>query len=290
MSDKQREKSSGDPLNALSEEQLRDILRSELLSEKTDVPLIKRVNAVLRSKSGQKMDCDVHSAWQDLMEEYSTSEPLYDDCPEPNDQPAPEPRAKASGKRPRFRIAVAAAILAVLIVNGTLTAHAFGFDLWGVIVNWTNETFRFTSREQPIQSGTDDSQSDTTNAFSDIRSALKEHGITEKVLPTYLPNGFTRSYAKIDETTENTTFVYMYSSGDRNLILRYTAFSTPLGSSFQKDEGDPEIYEAGGVEHYIMTNVEKYLATWTVNNLECSISGLDSKEELIKMIDSIYKE
>jgi hypothetical protein len=39
-----------------------------------------------------------------------------------------------------------------------------------------------------------------------------------------------------------------------------------------------------------MTNVGKYLATWTVNNLECSISGLDSKEELIKMIDSIYKE
>ena len=288
MSDKQSDESSIDILNELSEEQLKDILRSELLSEETDVPLIKRVNAVLRSKSAQKMDCDVNSAWQDLIQEYSTSETLYDDSLESKDHPAPEP--KVARKRPRFRIAVAAAILAVLIVNGTLTAHAFGYDLWGVIVNWTNETFRFTSREQPMPSGNNDPQPDTDDEFSDIRSALKEHGITEKVLPTYLPNGFTRSYAKIDKTTENTTFVYMYSSGDRNLILRYTAFSTPLGSSFQKDEGDPEIYEAGGVEHYIMTNVGKYLAVWTSGNLECSISGLDSKEELIKMIDSIYKE
>mgnify|MGYP000982288180 CR=1 FL=1 len=174
MSDKQSDKSSMDLLNELSEEQLKDILRSELLSEETDVPLIKRVNAVLRSKSAQKMDCDVNSAWQELMQVYSTSEPLYDDSPEPKDQPALEPKTKASGKRPWFRIAVAAAILVLLFSSGAITTHALGYDLWSVIVNWTNETFRFTSKEQPVPSGNDHPQPDTADEFSDIRSVLKE--------------------------------------------------------------------------------------------------------------------
>ena len=40
------------------------------------------------------------------------------------------------------RLAAAAAIV-VLIFSCTLTAKAFGFDLWEIIVKWTQETFHF---------------------------------------------------------------------------------------------------------------------------------------------------
>lgn len=287
MSSKQCKRYSAAILNILNEEQLKDILRSELLSDETNVELIKKVNDVLRSKSTKKVDCNIDSAWQDFIKEGLTSELLYaDELSINNNQVS---KSDATKKRSRFHIAIAAAIIVMLLINGTFTANALGYDLWDVIVNWTNETFGFISREHSNQGNDSVSQLDFMDEFISIQSSLEDYGITEKVIPTYVPDEFERSYAKIDDSTENTAFIYMYSNDNRSIILRYVIFSTTLGSSFQKDEGEPEIYEASGVEHYIATNVGKYIAIWTRGNLECSISGLDSRGELIKMIDSIYK-
>ena len=56
----------------------------------------------------------------------------------------------------------------------------------------------------------------------------------------------------------------------------------------QKDEDSPDVYEVKDMVHYIMTNIDTYYAFWTVDNIECFIYGVESREELIQMIDSIY--
>ena len=58
---------------------------------------------------------------------------------------------------------------------------------------------------------------------------------------------------------------------------------------YSKDEGEPEEYKIGGDTHYIMTNCGKYFTVWRNGTLECGIAGVDSRDELIKIIDSIYK-
>ncbi|MGI5986298.1 MAG: hypothetical protein ACOX7O_10690 [Oscillospiraceae bacterium] len=52
----------------------------------------------------------------------------------------------------------------------------------------------------------------------------------------------------------------------------------------------PEVYESGGISHYIMTNMDSYAAAWTNGSLEGGIFGPKTKNDLLKMIDSIYKE
>jgi hypothetical protein len=48
------------------------------------------------------------------------------------------------------------------------------------------------------------------------------------------------------------------------------------------------VYEKEEITHYIMTNLSQYTAAWLNGDLECSIFGDISKEDIIRMIDSIY--
>lgn len=63
------------------------------------------------------------------------------------------------------------------------------------------------------------------------------------------------------------------------------------GTEYEKDADDPEEYSKNGVTHYIMTNFGDYFAVWLSGNMECSIyiAGGSTKDELIKIIDSIYE-
>ena len=58
---------------------------------------------------------------------------------------------------------------------------------------------------------------------------------------------------------------------------------------WQKDEGDPVPYEAGGVTHLLATNVGRPVGLWASGPAECAISGDITMEELKEMIDSIYE-
>ena len=58
---------------------------------------------------------------------------------------------------------------------------------------------------------------------------------------------------------------------------------------FQKDEGDPIPYEAGGVTHLLSTNAGRPIALWVNGPVEGSIIGDITMDELKQIIDSIYE-
>lgn len=59
--------------------------------------------------------------------------------------------------------------------------------------------------------------------------------------------------------------------------------------TFQKDEGDPVPYEAGGVTHMLFTNAGRASAVWVNGPAECALSGDITMDELKQIIDSIYE-
>ena len=76
---------------------------------------------------------------------------------------------------------------------------------------------------------------------------------------------------------------------DDSILFDYTlhlADQPAVGT--QKDDNDPDVYEADGVTYYIMTNEDTYYAVWVIDNVECGIYGVSSYEELTRIIDSIY--
>ena len=90
-------------------------------------------------------------------------------------------------------------------------------------------------------------------------------------------------------------FYAPYRRGNNYLIVQMDIYLENENRSqdnfwdFQKDEGDPIPYEAGGITHLLTTNAGRPVALWANGPAECCISGDITMEELKQMIDSIYE-
>lgn len=287
MSEIGRDPYLADILNTLTEEQLKEILTMELMSEKTNVELIKRVNSVLEANSKQKMECDVDAKWREFVADYAGTEPLYNvekkaSCSQASK--ATEPR------KLRFSfIAKTAAILVIVLMLGTVTAYAFGYDVFGAIATWTKETFSFTQQtgRMPHTSALSSRSAETTY----LQAVLNEYGIREKLVPTYLPEGYEQAEFYVESPDDGMVFTAIYENMDNKIIIKIRRhISISNKTDYEKDAADPEIYEVNGISHYIMTNMQENYAVWIKGQYEVSLYGSMTKSGMTKMIDSVYKE
>lgn len=280
ISDNKREIFPTDILSALTEEQLKELLNAELMSEETDVGLIKRINTALETRFGQKSEYDVDAKWHEFIEYYAGTEPLYE-----VEKTFCEDQASIVTPPRRLRhpfLATAAAILVVVFMSGTFTAYALGYDVFEAMATWTKEIFSFTQQTEPSPS--------QTYVTSDLQAALAEHGITEKLVPTYLPEGYEQAESFIESADNSTVFISVYRSTEDKIVVKIRQhISLSNRADYEKDGANPEIYEVNGIPHYIMTNMDEYYAAWTNGSYEVNILGPKTKSELTKMIDSIYK-
>ena len=265
-------------LSELGAEQLKDILRVESTSDDKDVEWLKQVISALDERSEKHVSCDVDAAWTDFVQNYAASQPLYPDLPVSNRSNNHSDKRHAFGKLTKL---VAAAVLLVLL---SITASALGYDIWGTVARWTSEVFSF-------KENTDAGSLQYPDELAEIQAALKEDGIDEEILPTWLPDGYVQddfiSYDYVNDATLYT--VYLSNQSGQSIVLEYV-YHKGFSTQYQKDNETPEIYVVAGVDHYIMFNTGEYLISWVNGRIECGIFGLVSKEDVYRVIESIYHE
>lgn len=264
------------------------LLRDSYLNgqEDMDTDAIVYIMEVIRKREEEDPEAgtpDVDEAWASFNRNYrpcAGEMPLYADDDEDGctAEELPAPSGK-SGKRKLVRFAAAVAAVCILVFTGTVTAYALGFDLWGRIISWTDETFNLTS----------DTVRNAEIKTKELKAALKEAGIDEGWAPSYIPDGYEQSELIQDETNVGVLFTSVFSKGDNTIIVEIQAYNEPFAfvEQFQKDKDDPEIYTYHNINYYIRTNYDSYLTVWNYNNLQGGIYGVESKEELINMIESI---
>lgn len=269
-----------DVLLSYSEEQLMEILRAQMESDETDPALIEDISAALTAKLGE-IPCDADAAYERFQTQYAGTEPLYDDVSE--DLVQQPSRAKP---RKLVRFALIAAVLVALLLGGVVTAGANGYNAWGAVAAWTGDLFRFSASNEERPDFTP-----LANFTECVRLALEQNGISDPLLPSYMPEEFAESEIIVTETLHGAFIVASYSNGKDELILQCrvsTSQDVREGYAYSKDEGDPETVHVGETEFQIMTNNGKYLAVWTGENVTYSIVGVSSREEIIKIISSVH--
>ena len=248
----------------MSTEELNEILRQDSQlpdGEDSDTDAILYIMGVI-AKRNQELPSsdfgDVNHAWSSFNKNYrfASSEGRslfdFDDEPQLNGtsdktqilQPAPR-----SNTRPRkwvLRTArILAAVIAVLLAT-SLTAYAFGFDLWGAIANWTKETFGFKSSEY-TQTVARSSAKEIPAPLTSIANEMEIHGIPTAILPSYLPDGFVETDFQYNAVTQPVSFYCLLGNGDSSITLLYTVFSENQDHLlYEKDTVDPEQYEYNG--------------------------------------------
>lgn len=265
----------GKSLDAMSTENLQELLRNEMDADRDlDVDLVKAILSVLDARTEQK-DIDVDAAWDRFFHNHLPSEPIV---AMPEDTPI---RKKGSRKKHLIRIGLIAALIAVFCLGAGLTASAAGYDVWDTVMQWSSETFGFSFGQN---NGT--ASMKYNPEYTDMWVALEDSGITVPVLPKYLPDG----YKQVECDCGNGYFFAGYENGDSVIIIQIQEIINQDNMQHEKDQVEPEKYIAGKTEHYISTNMGEYIAAWTHNGYECLICGVQTKQELLMMIDSIYME
>lgn len=278
--------------DSMSTEMLQDILRQDFLlpEEESDTDAILYITEVLAKRENQsKNDADVEAAWNSFNENYRfNTDSIYDtDTPETDSDNRNSTSSKLPTKPRRlsaFRILSVASILVLVIILGTITSYAMGYNLFGAVVSWTEEIFgfSFSDSESSIK------MAEYPEALSELFDAFIDYQIPTTILPQYLPDGYNDSETLIMEALNYTDFYTRLSNGTSDIILHYRLHDVAgYTSETEKSASPPEIYYSNGNQYYIMTNVGRYLAIWTNENVECCINQVESREELKRILDSI---
>jgi hypothetical protein len=275
-----RERSFG-ILDSMTTAELEDLMRQMPL-EDIDTDYWNAVMDAYMSRADVSKS-DVEAALNDFKEKYSGYEPVFCESSEtPRKTQASQKVISRTGHRSLFRAGFVAAIVAVMLIAGTVTAYAFGYDLWGAVATWTKDVFSFAVDDEEPTSAVS-----PNNELYELHLAILDAGITQEVAPTWLPEDYKAK--DLDVSIEPFKLFAAFSKDNGSVIIQIRDIDSS-NSTFEKDAGDVEEYIVNGITHYIISNNNQPQAVWVNADLECSISGDISKSEMQRMIQSIYKE
>ena len=270
-------------LDKLSTEELQEILRQDSLldDDSSDIDTILYITDLLAKRSDSSNNSkDVEAAWKSFKENYypyiSDPEPLYSfDSPE--DEVV---KAKPRHLSRAMRTLSVAAVLAVVIISGSVTASAFGYNLWGAVAEWTRDTFGFTQS----------SQNNGIYPFENLRDALAAYDIDEPIVPQWIPDGYGEDTVQAAETSDSKIIVAVSKYGSKEIKLEVKIFDDPSNRHwlYEMFEDDVEKYFSNGIDFYIMKNDDFTRVSWAVGNNECSILCSLKPKEIYRMVDSIF--
>ena len=173
-----------------------------------------------------------------------------------------------------------AAVLAILLV-GSVTAQAFGLNIWEAVVKWTQETFHFG------EWGNANINNDLP--YTSLREALEEGEITTALAPDWFPGGYELVDIKVDIKPLQTAYKAIYTNGEQDLRITVRDYLDEIPIYVEQSDGLVEEYEVAGVTYYLFSDIDVVKAVWINGSYECNIFGNVTIEELKQMIDSIEK-
>lgn len=184
-------------------------------------------------------------------------------------------------------IPVAAALILLL---GSMSAQAFGLDIFGAIAHWTSEIFQLGGSSTPYAEVTKMPLAEGEEAtYDSLQDALNAFGIIVPVAPKWVPERF----ALISVTAANQpggAYVYADYEGENGYFqIRYKETHDFNFTSLEKEDSSVEAYWRRGIKHYFLSDLDRQKAFWKNGELECCMAGTVSKQEMEEIIDSIYE-
>ncbi len=165
---------------------------TESFAELSPVELADALENALNAMSEEDYDPDLITAYLDALEQKRPLATAPDAQAAEADfrrrlgglgsEQAAQSAAPAQPKKGRrYRALVTVAATMTLLLALMIGAQAAGFDIFGALARWTEETFRFSPSAQETQ---------VSPYYEPLRQTLKENGISGALAPKWYPEGF----------------------------------------------------------------------------------------------------
>ena len=258
--------------DSMATEELEEILRLDAEMPEGQESDINKILYIMEVLAERKRN-NSHTG-KTALEAYESFKQNY--MPE-TDNTAP---VKVKSRCPRWMrsLTAAAAVLAILLAS-SITAKAFGFNLWKTVIQWTQETFHFGQWGE--------SKENNTLPYTSLQEALEKANVPDKLVPTTVPEGYALVNITAERNPMKKTYRAIYANGEKNLVITVRDYLDKYPVYVEQSDGLTEEYTVSGVTYYLFSNLEHNRVVWLYESYECDISGDLTLEELKEMINSI---
>ena len=195
------------------------------------------------------------------------------------------PKTENTPRKAVFRwmraFATVAAVF-IVVIFGSVTAKAFGFDIWEAVIQWTQETFHFGEG-----SGSPDGGNELP--YASFQEALEDYEVHVPLAPTWFPDGHILTNIAVEQSPTKRVFRAIYTKEEQTFRITVQDHLDKDPIYVEQSDGLVEEYVVSGITYYLFENNKRTQAVWLVNSFECRITGELTIDELKMMIDSIEK-
>lgn len=260
-------------LSERSAEELDVLLKRELHKDPVDEETVRTILSILRER--------------DIDEPIAVSEGLAQTW-----EKRRKDVAKLSGTyRRRIPICIlraASVCIVVVLLFSLIPTNAQADNLWDRIARWTDEIFEFFDPhgKEAVQ---EEYVFQTDHpGLQQVYDAVVEMGITEPVVPMWLPAQYRLVESKKEQKPYGEKCYAVFKDGNQEIVLYISVHNAVETIQYQKDMADVKLLECQGNEIYIFSNKEMLTATWIKERIECCITADCQEDILHKVLKSIY--
>lgn len=262
-------------LEQMTTEQLDELLNGELERETPNGDTVRLILGILWEREKDmpvEMTPKIKKAWAKYQRDIA--------------------RIDASEKRSgKFRgwilkTASAAAVLALLVFAVPQRAGADSF--FDKLARLTDSIVEFFSPGMANDNVTEYVFETDNPGLQQVYDTVAGLGVTEPVVPMWLPEGYELVECKVVETSHKKGIAANFRDGENGLSFRLDIHSLDVSHEYHWSGETITEYERAGISHTVMRNFDRWSVAWFINNMECFLT-LDCQEDILyKILDSIY--
>ena len=274
--------------DSMTTDELQELLRNDALKKEADASLdidaTLYIAGVIASRENAP---DTDAAWEEFERSYlpdAGEKTLYEEILSDPSEPVSASPVRIKTERRLLRFSLIAAAAAILISTTAFTAAKIGwFHTWNTEELWS----RLSRETTPAQA----TALPKPAYYDEMAEALDSIGTPAHTIPLWLPEGYEQTSSEVTITIPFISCTFGFSNANQHwIVLQVSSYTQSNAYLYSIDEGSPDVYTAGGIDHSILTNMDSYGAVWWDGNCECFIYGYENRSDLIKTIDSLYME
>ena len=186
-----------------------------------------------------------------------------------------------------WAVKAASVVLVLSLLFFGLPATTQANNIQKILTWWTDSAFRFFAPGKQVSTQTHIYQTDHPG-LQQVYDAVTELGITEPIVPSWIPEGFELIESKTIPMPEDTLVDSLFESENQSILITFIVHNEEATFQHEKDSEHVVVHETAGRKHYILSNLETQIITWVANNIECTIITDCLEEDVYRMITSIY--
>ena len=259
-------------LKELSTSELDRMLQAELRKESIDDDLVRLVLSVLEER---ERDYPV-----EINEEIAAAAERFENAIDI------QQKRSVKTKWPRV-LKVASVLLVVGLLLFALPQAVRAESFFDLLARWTESVFEFFNPAEEQDEQPEYVFKTDHPGLQQIYDAVVEMGVTDPVVPMWVPEGYELEELMVFEEPSELTLCANMKNNESRIYFFVAVQNIHSPRSHMKDTEKVEIFETAGIEHYTLSNNEQITATWIYNNIECSVVA-DCQEDIYKILESIY--